>query len=95
MCSKEHGFRRTKTVFETVGLSSPSHAAIYNKNPQRLSNLYVFSNRSVPKLPVYHHLFQVCRLPEETVVGLHVLGLGADEMLQGFAVAVASGNPSF
>ena len=24
MCSKEHGFRRTKTVFETVGLSSPS-----------------------------------------------------------------------
>ena len=23
VCSKEHGFRRTKTVFETVGLSSP------------------------------------------------------------------------
>ena len=23
VCSKEHGFRRTKTVFETVGLYSP------------------------------------------------------------------------
>ena len=23
VCSKEHGFRRTKTVFETVGLYNP------------------------------------------------------------------------
>jgi pyruvate/2-oxoglutarate dehydrogenase complex dihydrolipoamide dehydrogenase (E3) component len=30
----------------------------------------------------------VCVGPEETVVGLHVHGDGADEMLQGFAVAV-------
>jgi glutathione reductase (NADPH) len=29
--------------------------------------------------------------PEERVVGVHVLGLGADEMLQGFAVAVRMG----
>jgi glutathione reductase (NADPH) len=29
--------------------------------------------------------------PEERVIGVHVLGLGADEMLQGFAVAVRMG----
>ena len=29
--------------------------------------------------------------PEERIVGLHVIGPGADEMLQGFAVAVRMG----
>jgi glutathione reductase (NADPH) len=29
--------------------------------------------------------------PEERIVGLHVIGLGADEMLQGFAVAIRMG----
>lgn len=30
----------------------------------------------------------VCTLPEERVVGVHVIGKGADEMIQGFSVAV-------
>ena len=29
--------------------------------------------------------------PEERVVGIHMIGLGVDEMLQGFAVAVRMG----
>jgi len=29
--------------------------------------------------------------PEEKIVGLHIIGMGADEMLQGFAVAVKMG----
>jgi len=33
----------------------------------------------------------VCAGPEEKIVGLHVIGQGADEMLQGFAVAVKMG----
>ena len=33
----------------------------------------------------------VCTGPEEKVVGCHIIGLGADEMLQGFAVAVKMG----
>ncbi len=33
----------------------------------------------------------ITKLPEETVLGLHVIGIGADEMLQGFAVAVKMG----
>jgi glutathione reductase (NADPH) len=33
----------------------------------------------------------VCVGPDERVAGVHVLGPGADEMLQGFAVAVKMG----
>ncbi len=29
--------------------------------------------------------------PEEKVVGVHILGLGSDEVIQGFAVAVKMG----
>ena len=30
----------------------------------------------------------VCVGPEERVVGIHIIGLGSDEVIQGFAVAV-------
>jgi glutathione reductase (NADPH) len=33
----------------------------------------------------------VCTGPEERVIGCHVIGDGADEMLQGFAVAIRMG----
>lgn len=33
----------------------------------------------------------VCEGPEEKIVGLHLIGLGTGEMLQGFAVAVKMG----
>jgi glutathione reductase (NADPH) len=33
----------------------------------------------------------VCVGPEEKIVGCHLIGEGADEMLQGFAVAVRMG----
>ena len=33
----------------------------------------------------------VCVGPEEKVVGLHVIGHGADEMVQGFGVAIKMG----
>jgi glutathione reductase (NADPH) len=50
--------------------------------------------------PMYHALTArkshtdmklVCLGPDEKVVGCHIIGLGADEMLQGFAVAVRMG----
>jgi len=34
----------------------------------------------------------VCAGPEEKVVGLHLIGIGCDEMMQGFAVAVKMGG---
>lgn len=51
-------------------------------------------------VPLYHALTVrkvraemklVCVGPEERIVGLHVIGAGADEMTQGFAVAVRMG----
>jgi glutathione reductase (NADPH) len=51
-------------------------------------------------VPLYHALTQarprsemklITAGPEERVVGLHVVGQGADEMLQGFAVAIRMG----
>lgn len=33
----------------------------------------------------------ICAGPEELVVGLHVIGMGADEMLQGFGIAMKMG----
>ncbi|MEI8296531.1 MAG: glutathione-disulfide reductase [Pseudomonadota bacterium] len=51
-------------------------------------------------VPMYHALTAhkrraemklVCVGPDERVVGLHVIGQGADEMLQGFAVALKMG----
>jgi glutathione reductase (NADPH) len=51
-------------------------------------------------VPLYHALTSrkpraemklVVAGPEERIVGLHVIGEGADEMLQGFAVAVKMG----
>ena len=33
----------------------------------------------------------VCAGPEERIIGCHVIGAGADEMLQGFAVAIRMG----
>eukprot|EP00163_Fabomonas_tropica_P003139 TRINITY_DN1261_c0_g1_i11.p3 TRINITY_DN1261_c0_g1~~TRINITY_DN1261_c0_g1_i11.p3 ORF type:complete len:151 (+),score=44.97 TRINITY_DN1261_c0_g1_i11:619-1071(+) len=33
----------------------------------------------------------ICTLPDEKIVGLHVIGDGADEMLQGFGVAIKMG----
>lgn len=36
-------------------------------------------------------LKMVCVLPDQRVVGLHMLGMGSDEMMQGFGVAVKMG----
>ena len=33
----------------------------------------------------------ICQGPEERVVGLHIIGRGSDEILQGFAVAIKMG----
>ena len=47
---------------------------------------YAFSERKTPT-----SMKLVCVGPDEKIVGLHVIGQAADEMLQGFAVAVKMG----
>ena len=53
----------------------------------RFTALYYGVTEHKPKT----HMKLVTVGPEQRVVGVHVLGLGADEMLQGFAVAVRMG----
>jgi glutathione reductase (NADPH) len=76
----------------TVGLSEPAARARYGPE-----NVTVFRSAFVP---LYHALTRarprsemklVTAGPEQRIVGLHVVGQGADEMLQGFAVAVKMG----
>jgi glutathione reductase (NADPH) len=75
----------------TVGLSERA------ARDQHGDAVKVYESRFVP---MYHAMTTrkpkvamklVCVGPEERVVGLHVIGAGADEMLQGFAVAIRMG----
>lgn len=76
----------------TVGLTEPMARARYGHDEVK-----VFRSSFVP---LYHALTRakprtemklVTLGPEQRIVGLHVVGAGADEMLQGFAVAVRMG----
>ncbi len=76
----------------TVGLAEPVARARYGHDAVR-----VFRSSFVP---LYHAVTQarprtemklVTVGAEQRIVGLHVVGAGADEMLQGFAVAVRMG----
>jgi glutathione reductase (NADPH) len=75
----------------TVGLSEPEARALHGDAVKVYGASFV---------PMYHALTErksrvemklVCLGAEERIIGLHVLGHGADEMLQGFAVAVKMG----
>ncbi|NXV78227.1 GSHR protein, partial [Atlantisia rogersi] len=76
----------------TVGLTEDEAVAAHGRN-----NVKIYSTSFTP---LYHAVTQrkakcvmklVCAGKEEKVVGLHMQGLGCDEMLQGFAVAIKMG----
>ena len=75
----------------TVGLSEAEARLEYGdavKTYQaRFTNMYYALTEHKPKTSIK----LVTVGPEERVVGLHVIGLGADELLQGFAVALRMG----
>ena len=76
----------------TVGLTEKAARSRYGDG-----NIHVYRSSFVP---LYHaltaakqhcHMKLVTAGSERRIVGLHVVGLGAEEMLQGFAVAVRMG----
>lgn len=76
----------------SVGLSEADARARYGEDQvkvyaARFTSLYYAVVDHKPKTS----LKLVTAGPEERVVGVHVFGIGADEMLQGFAVAVRMG----
>jgi len=76
----------------TVGLTEEQakekhgekHIKVYTS---KFTNMFF----SVSKVKEKTAMKLVCLLPEERVVGLHIIGKGADEMVQGFSVAVKMG----
>jgi len=78
----------------TVGLTEPAAVDKYGEDgvkvyKARFNPMHYALCEAEHKVPMAMKL--VCAGPEEKVVGLHVVGQGADEMLQGFAVAVKMG----
>jgi glutathione reductase (NADPH) len=75
----------------TVGLGEEAARALHGDAvktyTRRFTNMYHALTTGKPRTTVK----LVTAFPEEKVLGIHVIGLGADEMIQGFAVALRMG----
>ena len=76
----------------TVGLTEPKAIEIYGEE-----NVKVYKSSFTPMYSAVTQHRQPCRMKlvcagkDEKVVGLHGIGFGVDEMIQGFAVAIKMG----
>jgi len=80
----------------TIGMTEKEAESKYGKDnikvyKSKFANLYygVFDIEASAKPKTFMKL--VCAGENELVVGVHIIGMGADEMLQGFGVAVKMG----
>ncbi|CZS89970.1 glutathione reductase [Rhynchosporium agropyri] len=78
----------------SIGLTEPEAVEKYGKENLKIYNtsftaMYYAMMEQDAKGPTKYKL--ICQGPEEKVVGLHILGLGSGEMLQGFGVAIKMG----
>jgi len=75
----------------TVGLSEAEARAMHGDAVRTYTSTFVPMYHALSPRKVKASMKLVCVGPEERIVGLHVIGAGADEMLQGFAVALKMG----
>jgi len=77
----------------TVGLTEPEACELYGKDVKiyksSFRSLYFSQVEEHHKEPTVYKLIVVGE--EERVVGVHIIGMGSDEVMQGFAVAVKMG----
>jgi len=78
----------------TVGLTEPQARQKYGNDAIKIYKssfraLYFSMVEEEHKEPTMYKL--ICAGPEERVVGVHIIGAGSDEVMQGFAVAVKMG----
>jgi glutathione reductase (NADPH) len=78
----------------SIGLTEPQAIEKHGKENLKIYNtsftaMYYAMMEQEDKGPTKYKL--ICQGPDEKVVGLHILGLGSGEMLQGFGVAVKMG----
>ncbi|HEX2672431.1 MAG TPA: glutathione-disulfide reductase [Polyangiaceae bacterium] len=72
----------------SVGLSESDARATYGEAVKIYSTRFTNMFYAVTEHKALTHMKLVCVGPDERVVGVHVIGRGADEIVQGFAVAV-------
>jgi len=75
----------------TVGLSEAAARATHGESVRVYKAGFLPMHHALTDRKVRMEMKLVCVGAEERIVGLHVIGHGADEMLQGFAVAVKMG----
>ena len=78
----------------SVGLTEPEARDRFTPDSLKIYETS-FINMYFTPLPLevkeQTHYKLICQGPEERIVGLHIIGRGSDEILQGFAVAVKMG----
>ncbi|HYQ01393.1 MAG TPA: glutathione-disulfide reductase [Polyangiaceae bacterium] len=72
----------------SVGLSESDARALHGDAVKTYTTRFTNMFYAVTEHKALTHMKLVCVGPDEHVVGVHVIGRGADEMIQGFAVAV-------
>ena len=80
----------------TIGLTEKEAVELYGKEhiktyTSKFTNLYYGPWQVEPEDKPKTAMKLVCAGKDELIVGLHVVGMGADEMLQGFGVALKMG----
>ncbi|MEE4162794.1 MAG: glutathione-disulfide reductase [Woeseiaceae bacterium] len=75
----------------TIGLSEPEAREKYGNDVKVYSSSFVAMYYALGEKKSRTHMKLVVTGKEERVVGCHIIGDGADEMLQGFAVAIKMG----
>jgi glutathione reductase (NADPH) len=75
----------------TVGLSEEAARDLYGDEVRIFAAAFVPMYHALTERKPRTHMKLVTVGPEQRIVGAHVIGDGADEMLQGFAVAVRMG----
>jgi glutathione reductase (NADPH) len=75
----------------TIGLTEAQARAQYADSVKIYKASFVPMYHALTTRKVRTEMKLVCLGAEERIVGLHMIGPGADEMLQGFAVAVKMG----
>ena len=78
----------------TIGLTEPEAVKKYGKENLKIytasfTAMYYAMMEPENKGPTKYKI--ICHGPDEKVIGLHILGLGSGEMLQGFGVAMKMG----
>ena len=75
----------------TIGMSEAKAREVYGDDIKIYQTDFVPMYHQLTRHKVKTHMKLIVQGENEKIIGCHVIGLGADEMLQGFAVAIRMG----